>query len=467
LLGIWESIRRKPDVGLPLLVLILICSVGLVLYMNFADGTRINPLTGEDYLEVRDRDYFFTPAFIFFGLAIGLGIATVMDMIRETTRNLKPALSKSLFGVTALLVLLPLAPLRANYFINDRSRNFMPFDYSKNYLETCDKDAIIFTNGDNDTFPLWCLQEVYGIRRDVRVVNLSLANTPWYIKQLRDKSHVPLNLSDDAIDRLRPYYINDTDIARIQDQIVEHVLEANNWRYPVYMTVTVPESSKRLHGQSINDNLMLEGMVYRLTPKKGRNQINYEKTRRLFLQEYSYRGVSDPTVYKDENARRLIGNYAQGYLVIADSIRRAGDMPGAFDMVRQGMKVMPWSFDLYAYGAQLLAQMGRTDTMRAFVENAPTDEKWKLYFNWGISAKIAGRADDAIKTLELTHKIYPDYVDAYRALVTMYYEHRYFSDLRKLVTDWVSRHPEDSESRQLLREIQNVNRSADTAEGIR
>ena len=465
LFGIWETIRRKPDIGLPFLALVMVCSIGIVLYMNFADGTRQDPVTLEDYLEVRDRDYFFTPAFAFFGLAIGIGIAAVMELFRDISKNMRPVYQKYLFGLTSIMVLLPLFPLKANYYFNDRSRNFMPYDYANNYLKSCEKGAILITNGDNDTFPLWCIQEVYGVRKDVRVVNLSLSNTPWYLRQVRDRMNVPLDLTNDQINRLRPYQTKDGEVFRIQDQAVEHILTANKWRYPVYMTVTVPDESRHFQGRSLDENLSLEGMAYHLIPIRGKNQINFEKTRRLYFDEFNYRGLGDPSVYKDENAVRLTGNYASGFIMLADTLKKAGDLAGAFEFVKKGLQIMPDSYDLYAYGTQILAQMGRTDTMSAFIRDARTEDKWKLYFNWGISAKVAGRIDDAIQVLELTHQMYPNYADAYRALVALYYQNRNYSKLRVMVIEWVGKHPEDRESQQLLREIQNVSPSDDTAQG--
>jgi len=84
LLGLFELVRRKPELGVPFVIMVLLGTVFLVWYMNFADGTLQNPRTGEGHIEVRDRDYFFTPGFILFGMAMGLGLAGLMELARES-----------------------------------------------------------------------------------------------------------------------------------------------------------------------------------------------------------------------------------------------------------------------------------------------------------------------------------------------------------------------------------------------
>jgi hypothetical protein len=129
-------------------------------------------------------------SFYAFSIWIGIGAQGLLDWVsrlrkRKDDRNI-------VYAVLALLILiLPVNMLAKNINTQSRKGNYVAWDYSRNMLETCPKDAVLFTNGDNDTFPLWYLQEVEGVRKDVRIINLSLLNTGWYILQRRVHQSLP------------------------------------------------------------------------------------------------------------------------------------------------------------------------------------------------------------------------------------------------------------------------------------
>ncbi len=153
-------------------------SVGLVWYLNFKYGYTIpDPFNDQDLHEVRERDYFFIVSFSVWGLWAGLGIAAIWQALAEKAGTLMKA------SPVLLVALLPMA-LNASWAT--RHYDYAARDWAYNLLQSVEPYGILFTNGDNDTFPLWYLQEVEGIRRDVTVMVVSYLNTNWYPKQLRD-----------------------------------------------------------------------------------------------------------------------------------------------------------------------------------------------------------------------------------------------------------------------------------------
>ena len=156
------------------LALFFLTGVAIVIYLNQPDP------------QPRERDYVFVGSFFAFAIWIGMGITAILEWIEEAMRGKKQMIMVlSIAIIAAFTVMGPVNLLAYNYKDHDRTGNYVAYDYSYNILQTCEPNAIVFTNGDNDTFPLWFLQYVYNIRPDVRVVNLSLLNTPWYIKQLK------------------------------------------------------------------------------------------------------------------------------------------------------------------------------------------------------------------------------------------------------------------------------------------
>ncbi len=451
LAGLFQLIRRRRMLGLFLITLLLVSSVGLIWYMNFADGTKYNAATQDAYLEVRDRDYFFTPAFILFGMAIGLGGAALIGWLSSGSTRW------SAFGA-AVIAILPARAIMANYHTNDRSHNYIAYDYACNILNSCDSTAVVFTNGDNDTFPVWCLQEVYGLRKDVRIANLSLLNTHWYIKQLRDDLHVPMRLTDQEIDRMVHYKRPDGEIKRIQDQMIDEILNTNKWQEPVDFAVTVSQASRQYQDRPIDSNLLMIGLVSRLVQSKGHQRCDVKLMGYRLDSVFQWRGLNDPRVYKDDNTQRLIENYNSTFLIVADSLRRAGDIEGAEHYAKMSVEILPGNEDGYMYLGELYADYNleyKLDSLRLVIANAPVDRD-RVETSFAYAYK---RAADTLRGLELLKEILvrnPKYQQAYRGIVQFYYELGQYDTLLAFMEDWVAKHPDDQDSEKLLGQVREL-----------
>ena len=177
--GATQHLRRDSATGLYTLVLFSTLSLGLVFYMNFKYGYSLaSPEPGLQYHEVRERDYFFIVGFSIWGLWSGVGLAALWQRFTEQL--------KGNWLRASPILLLALVPLILNWSWASRKGDYSARDWGYNLLMSVEPYAVLFTNGDNDTFPLWYLQEAEGIRRDVTVIVTSYLNTPWYTKQIRD-----------------------------------------------------------------------------------------------------------------------------------------------------------------------------------------------------------------------------------------------------------------------------------------
>ena len=183
--------RRVDRAGWWLLMgLFLVTGPGLVIYMNFRPGFGrwFESYPAASAHEVRERDYFFVVSFIVWGIWAGMGLVVIArGLLRRSgpIRRLAPA---------ALLV--ALMPVLLNWTAASRRHGpdtHLAADFAYDLLNTVPPYGVLFTYGDNDTFPLWWAQEVAGIRQDVTVICLALANTDWYMKQLRDNPVRPLD----------------------------------------------------------------------------------------------------------------------------------------------------------------------------------------------------------------------------------------------------------------------------------
>lgn len=146
-------------------------------------GLAIIVFLNQPPLEPRERDYAFVGSFQTFCIWIGLGVLYVYDQLSKRLNGLTAA---GLSGILCLFAV-PVLMGAQNWDDHDRSGRDLALAFAKNYLNSCDENAILFTNGDNDTYPLWYAQNVEGYRTDVRIINLSLLSTEWYSSALRRK----------------------------------------------------------------------------------------------------------------------------------------------------------------------------------------------------------------------------------------------------------------------------------------
>lgn len=161
---------------------------GLTFYLNFRYGYSI-PLEGVsmEMREVRERDYFFIVSFSLWGVWTGIGLAALWQWIGERMNDAKGLAANSRPPLAAAAILIfALLPFLFNFTWANRRYDWSARDWAYNLLQSVEPYAVLFTNGDNDTFPLWYAQEVEGVRKDVTVIVMSYLNTPWYVKQLRE-----------------------------------------------------------------------------------------------------------------------------------------------------------------------------------------------------------------------------------------------------------------------------------------
>ncbi len=456
LFGVWEVIRRRSDVGLSFLMLLLFCSVGLILYMNFADGTRQHPLSGADHIEVRDRDYFFTPAFIFFGLAIGIGAAIAVQYVREGVAKFSAVPKNIIVTSSLVLFLLPTLALARNYHLCDRSRHFFPYDYGWNLLTSADPDAVLFTHGDNDTFPLWCMQEVYGVRRDVKVVNLSLSNSTWYIKQLKSNMGLDLGLSNEEIDRLTPYRTADGTIFRLQDQVIDALIANDGRKIPINFSVSVGLGAQKYRGRPMDSLLVLSGMVWRVDDPGQPRRVDIESSVDFFTSpdKFRSRGVNDPSIYKDATTFRLTRNWTNGFLMVAEAMRKTGDYERAEHLVERAVEQIPYSSRAVEYLANLYSHRGKVDELRALIERTTHGDKGRLKL-------LLGRSERKLKRYSQAERLFKDVLmedhsnrSAFEELIRLYLETKQATAMRLLLRQWLRFHPDDSQVRLMLEELE-------------
>jgi len=480
LIGIYFHFKKDWKMAVIFMVLFIFMGYLTAFYQN------------QQQPQPRERDYFYVGAFFVFGIWIAIGMRGLVGLVQEKlskTNFAKPAI----FGVLALgIVFIPFNMLKTNYHTHNRSNNWVPWDYSYNILQSCAPNAVLFTNGDNDTFPLWYLQDVEGVRRDVKIVCLSLANTPWYIRELKNNDPynvgtIKIRLSDQQIDRIGAVQWNAQNITlpippgintdrmdirdssvikngsltftmnstldfgnvkavRIQDLIVKEIVEANNWERPIYFASTTSVSSKI----GLNNFLKLEGMASRLVPENQKNTadfINLPAMKKGLLQEndsynkdfergFKFRGLHQGDMFINNNQARMLQNYRNAFLKLAfyyvDNNQRQQAIAVMDSMMRKINKdIVLMDYDIYAEIGNVYLMAGAMD-------------KYK---------KIAYEVEvEALKALEIN----PGDISAFRVLLGVYQNTNDYKNLLKTWQKLQKLYPNDPNVRQNVLKYQQL-----------
>jgi hypothetical protein len=187
ILGIMIQFKKQKLDGWVVTTLFVFTGIMIIVYLN------------QPPLEPRERDYSHAGSFQTFCIWIGLGVVFIADLLKRWMSNGMAGAAATLVGLLAAPALMG----TQNWDDHDRSDRYLGISFAKNYLNSCDKNAILFTNGDNDTYPLWYAQNVEGVRQDVRVINMSLLSTDWYINALRKKvfesEALPLTIPEEKL----------------------------------------------------------------------------------------------------------------------------------------------------------------------------------------------------------------------------------------------------------------------------
>ena len=272
MLGLIYSFKRNPKDFSVVFLLFIMTGLAIVVYLNQYPN------------QPRERDYAYAGSFYAFAIWIGLGVLSLIEL----TKKVMPEKYGAILAGVLSLALIPGIMGKENWDDHDRSGRYTARDIAFNYLNSCEPNAILCTNGDNDTFPLWYAQEVEGIRTDVRVVNLMLFNTDWYIDQMKRKAYeseaLPITIP-------RKKYLDGT----------------NNQIYLIDKFKT-PQDIKLVIDFVKDDNPATQ------VPIQGGKRIDFIPTKKLRLNVDSAKVVQNGTVKPDEKIVpyidiNLSGNY--------------------------------------------------------------------------------------------------------------------------------------------------------------
>lgn len=456
LLGIagifWQYKKDKNGFWL-VLAFFIMTGVAIIFYLNQYPN------------QPRERDYAYAGSFYAFAIWIGMGFMLVYESLRK---YLKEIISASIAFVL-LLFAVPILMASQNWDDHDRSDRYTARDIGANYLLSCAQDAVLFTYGDNDSFPVWYVQDVEQVRPDVRVANLSYIQAGWYIDMMRQKAFesdpLPLSLppekyTEGVRDQLpvnnridkpvelsqvvqfagqddrkfkvdisgRGDYLNylpsdkfliDVDTVKVlsngtvkeyfKDRIISpliweysesdafkgdlaimDLLSTNKWERPVYFSTTVPSSQYK----GLEKYFVQEGIAYRIVPirtdKSEDGEFGMIDPVEMYdnmMNKYRWGNAAGPSVYLDENNKRMLSNFRRIFGNLGKALLVAGDTTKAIEVAHRGLEIVPAEklpYDFFVLGlAEVLIRAGNSEEGNKILDDVT--EYSKEYLDYAIT----------------------------------------------------------------------------------
>ncbi|MGM9838072.1 MAG: protein O-mannosyl-transferase family [Paludibacteraceae bacterium] len=415
-------------------------SFTLTFLLFFLTGLAIVVYLNQTPYQPRERDYAYAGSFYAFCIWIGLGVLALVDWANSLMKNEKMRAAVAVvIGLVCLLV--PAQMASQNWDDHDRSHRYACRDFGANYLKSCEKEAVIFCNGDNDTFPLWYNQEVEEVGTDARACNLSYLQTDWYIDAMRrpyyDSPGLPISWeykdympgknevvwvdnklgpisvdkaftflrSDDPRTKNREgenylpsnqLYVLSPDGEQIMfksarrytrsEMMIMEMLSQNNWQRPIYFAATVGDD----YYLGLQPYFELTGMAYQVTPVRsadGQPRVNTGKMYDNMMHKFAYGNMNYPGIYIDENTMRMCRTHRMMFARLAEALIREGQRDKALEVLDYSEEMLPGYNISYDYTSASMASMylllGQPDKANAILENVAMN--CVEYLEWGTS----------------------------------------------------------------------------------
>ncbi|MEL6671834.1 MAG: DUF2723 domain-containing protein [Bacteroidota bacterium] len=392
LLGLfWQANKNGKDAAVVGL-LFFFTGIAIVIYLN------------QYPQQPRERDYSFAGSFQTYAIWVGLSVIALYQMLEKYLKG------SAQYAAAAIAIIAPLLMGFQNWDDHSRAGRYVAPDSARNLLESLAPNAVLFTNGDNDTFPLWYLQEVEKVREDVRVLCLSYVNTDWYIDQMYMKMNqsepLPLSLKKDdyvgqakqsrrmgnkaqEVIRLKanaqelvdkgiiypedvPYVQENmtwtyntrggqSKYLELKDVLITNLLQnvaAQGWERPVYFANTVTPSNML----NLDGYLRQEGLAYRVLPVRKpviqdrydnfKGNIDIRRMKENMLTKFRFRNLDKEGMFYDENVIRMVSNYHNTFYRLGAAYLRESDQAEA---------------DVNRLKSQMTVERANTDSLQVLV----------------------------------------------------------------------------------------------------